>query len=252
MRLSNPTFIPLLVILLSLLSISPTTTTTAAPSPQPPAPAPAPAGETPVDKCGDCLARELRSIPKCDSLSSTTPAPPQNDRDPAEIKDYKDKNPDVVACLCLAAKWTEEPVDWISKCDKVCMADVTKKEKKVLKDFEARLSCNGGSGDSGEGKGKSDGGGGSPPSAAAAAAFPSKAAAQPATVAPPVQKPASVAAVPQTKPGANTAPAANAIAPKSKEFATNKPDPKPAAASPSNNSPNARDIKAGEEAKPAF
>ncbi|KAK3826522.1 MAG: hypothetical protein JOS17DRAFT_832576 [Linnemannia elongata] len=72
MQLFTPASIPLLV-LLSLLSIS--NTTAAAPKTS----SPSPAGATPDDKCRPCLARELRTVPKCGLLSPSTPALPSSE-----------------------------------------------------------------------------------------------------------------------------------------------------------------------------
>ncbi|KAF9151949.1 hypothetical protein BG015_005995 [Linnemannia schmuckeri] len=215
MRLFISSSIPLLVVLLSLLSIS--TTIIAAPKTSPPSPPSKPQAQPAEsiadDKCRPCLARELRKVPKCDRLSPTTPALPASEDNPAKIQKYKNDYPDVVDCLCLAAKWTDDEggsQDWISRCDTVCTAAVSKNQMKILKAFAAQLSC-GGSDDS-------------------AAASPSRPPDITDTIrAPPVRKPANAAGEIPSSLAAGTTAAPSSDALKPREVVATKPDPKPAA-----------------------
>ncbi|KAF9118409.1 hypothetical protein BGW39_001210 [Mortierella sp. 14UC] len=70
------------------------------------------------------------------SLTPTTPALPNSEKDPVKIQAYKSKYPDVVDCLCLAAEWIEKPKEWIAQCDDFCTGTAAKKQAKVFKDFE--------------------------------------------------------------------------------------------------------------------
>ncbi|KAG9065741.1 hypothetical protein KI688_002034 [Linnemannia hyalina] len=239
MQLFTPSSIPLLLVFLSLLSIS---TTTAAPK----ASSPPPAGATPDDKCHPCLIRELRTVPKCDLLSPSTPALPSSENNPVVIQRYKDTYPDVVDCLCSAAKWIEVeggPQDWISRCNNVCTVAVFKNQKKILEGFQKRLSCD-----------ESVGGGGS----ASRKSPPAAVSQNPVT--PPVRKPANDATPALAPPAAAAAPEARPVsALKPEEVAATKPDPKPAAkesaastASTSNATPNTKGSKVGGDAKPAL
>ncbi|KAG0202498.1 hypothetical protein BGX33_009680 [Mortierella sp. NVP41] len=133
MKLLSSSTSTLGITLLSVLTLALPTTVIAAPASE--------GDSKATDPCRTCLAQELQKIPKCDRLTPTTPAPPTTEQGPVKIQEYKSTYPDVVECLCLAAQWTEEPKDWIAKCDKVCMAAVAKNQKKVLKAIEAQLSC---------------------------------------------------------------------------------------------------------------
>ncbi|KAH7048821.1 hypothetical protein BKA57DRAFT_513770 [Linnemannia elongata] len=251
MQLLTPISVPLLHVFLSLLSIS---TTTAAPKTS----SPPPAGATPDDKCRPCLARELRTVPKCGLLSPSTPALPSSENNAVIIQMYKDTYPDAVDCLCLAAKWTEVeggPQDWISRCNNVCTVAVFKNQKMVLEAFQKQLSC--GSDSDSEGKGKVE----------AVSGDDNASRNSPQSVsqtlgAPPDRKPANEAPTPAPPaPGINAA-APSAPVPKLKEVTVTEPDPNPtaaaekesivAAASTSNTTPYTKDSKTGGDAKPAL
>ncbi|KAF9914584.1 hypothetical protein FBU30_002491 [Linnemannia zychae] len=141
MRLPNFTSTSLAFVLISVTAA----VAAAAPSAKPitkPTSASVSSSSTPADQCRTCLAKELVKIPKCDNLSPNTPALPATERNPAKIQAYRAKYPDVVDCLCVAARRADDgPQDWISRCDKLCFADVAKNQRRILKNFDDQFSC---------------------------------------------------------------------------------------------------------------